>query len=189
MIALDFSSSTQQSASHNVAPNQFTPIRSTTRSETPSSGYTRSADEISTNGFSSSNWPETIFRRRSAAAAACQLKNPSSICHLYIADGHSLYTDVMLQLRLMFRKFSKLFPSIYDQELKIVKRDFGGLNIGIWPKSGLGESCSLDCFGGSSTGLMRKYASWFRCEEKIDSAVGSNVKTRAVESDVEDKSS
>ncbi|KZV19385.1 hypothetical protein F511_04246 [Dorcoceras hygrometricum] len=48
----------------------FTPIRSTTRSETPSSGCTRSADEISMNGFSSSNWPETIFRRRSAAAAA-----------------------------------------------------------------------------------------------------------------------
>ncbi|KZV15829.1 RNA polymerase beta subunit [Dorcoceras hygrometricum] len=40
------------------------------RSETPSSGCTRSSDEISTNGFSSSNWPETIFRRRSAAAAA-----------------------------------------------------------------------------------------------------------------------
>ncbi|KZV40342.1 hypothetical protein F511_14912 [Dorcoceras hygrometricum] len=49
---------------------KFKPIRSTTRSETPSSGCTRSADEISTNGFSSSNWPETIFRRRSAAAAA-----------------------------------------------------------------------------------------------------------------------
>ncbi|KZV58071.1 hypothetical protein F511_38680 [Dorcoceras hygrometricum] len=45
----------------------FTPIRSTTRSETPSSGCTRSADEISMNGFSSSNWTETIFRRRSAA--------------------------------------------------------------------------------------------------------------------------
>ncbi|KZV32613.1 hypothetical protein F511_17039 [Dorcoceras hygrometricum] len=43
-----------------------------TRSETPSSGYTRSADEISTNGFSSSNWPETDFRRRSAAAAAAR---------------------------------------------------------------------------------------------------------------------
>ncbi|KZV55073.1 hypothetical protein F511_26691 [Dorcoceras hygrometricum] len=49
----------------------FMPIRSTTRSETPSSGCTRSADEISTNGFSSSNWPETDFWRRSAAAAAC----------------------------------------------------------------------------------------------------------------------
>ncbi|KZV06863.1 hypothetical protein F511_45655 [Dorcoceras hygrometricum] len=49
---------------------QFTPIRSMTRSETPSSGCTRSADEISTNGFSSSNWPETNFRRRSATAAA-----------------------------------------------------------------------------------------------------------------------
>ncbi|KZV38565.1 hypothetical protein F511_33758 [Dorcoceras hygrometricum] len=47
---------------------RLSPIRSTTRSETPSSGCTRSADEISTNGFSSSNWPETIFRRRSAAA-------------------------------------------------------------------------------------------------------------------------
>ncbi|KZV17324.1 hypothetical protein F511_03935 [Dorcoceras hygrometricum] len=45
------------------------PIRSTTRSETPSSGYTRSPDEISTNGFSSSNWPETNFRRRRATAA------------------------------------------------------------------------------------------------------------------------
>ncbi|KZV40446.1 hypothetical protein F511_36487 [Dorcoceras hygrometricum] len=40
------------------------------KSETPSSGCTRSPDEISTNGFSSSNWPETIFRRRSAAAVA-----------------------------------------------------------------------------------------------------------------------
>ncbi|KZV56701.1 hypothetical protein F511_40810 [Dorcoceras hygrometricum] len=33
------------------------------------------------------------------------------------------------------------------------------------------ESCSLDRFGGSSTGIMRKYASWFRCEEKMDSDV------------------
>ncbi|KZV40083.1 hypothetical protein F511_43015 [Dorcoceras hygrometricum] len=39
---------------------RLSPIRSTTRSETPSSGCTRSADEISTNGFSTSNWPETI---------------------------------------------------------------------------------------------------------------------------------
>ncbi|KZV41268.1 LRR receptor-like serine/threonine-protein kinase [Dorcoceras hygrometricum] len=45
-----------------------TPIRSTTIYETPSSGCTRGPDEISTNGFSSSNWPEIIFRRRSAAA-------------------------------------------------------------------------------------------------------------------------
>ncbi|KZV37606.1 hypothetical protein F511_25291 [Dorcoceras hygrometricum] len=51
---------------------QFTPIRSTTRSETPSSGCTRSADEISMNRFSSSNWTETNFRRRSAAAAAAR---------------------------------------------------------------------------------------------------------------------
>ncbi|KZV50081.1 crooked neck-like protein 1 [Dorcoceras hygrometricum] len=49
---------------------RFTPIRSTTRSETPSSGCTRSADEISTNGFSSSNWPETVFPAKTAAAAA-----------------------------------------------------------------------------------------------------------------------
>ncbi|KZV40620.1 1-aminocyclopropane-1-carboxylate synthase 4-like [Dorcoceras hygrometricum] len=41
-----------------------------TRSETPSSACTRRTDEISTNGFSSSNWPKTIFRRRRAAAAA-----------------------------------------------------------------------------------------------------------------------
>ncbi|KZV36160.1 hypothetical protein F511_29215 [Dorcoceras hygrometricum] len=46
-----------------------------TRNETPSSACTRRTDEISTNGFSSSNWPETIFRRRreaAAAAAACR---------------------------------------------------------------------------------------------------------------------
>ncbi|KZV35880.1 hypothetical protein F511_36729 [Dorcoceras hygrometricum] len=46
---------------------RLSPIRSTIRSETPSSGCTRSADEISTNGFSSSNCPEIIFgddRRR-----------------------------------------------------------------------------------------------------------------------------
>ncbi|KZV54996.1 hypothetical protein F511_25296 [Dorcoceras hygrometricum] len=42
------------------------------RNETPSSACTRRTDEISTNGFSSSNWPETIFRRRRAAAAACR---------------------------------------------------------------------------------------------------------------------
>ncbi|KZV21862.1 hypothetical protein F511_09998 [Dorcoceras hygrometricum] len=48
---------------------RLSPIRSTTRTETPSSGCTRSADEISTNGFSSSSWPETNFRRQRAAAA------------------------------------------------------------------------------------------------------------------------
>ncbi|KZV22361.1 hypothetical protein F511_24862 [Dorcoceras hygrometricum] len=46
------------------------PIRSTTRTETPSSGCTRSTDEFCMNGFSSSSWPKTIFRRRRAAAAA-----------------------------------------------------------------------------------------------------------------------
>ncbi|KZT76555.1 hypothetical protein F511_46420 [Dorcoceras hygrometricum] len=49
---------------------RLSPIRSTTRTKTPSSGCTRSADEISTNGFSSSSWPETNFRRQRAAAAA-----------------------------------------------------------------------------------------------------------------------
>ncbi|KZV39816.1 ABC transporter A family member 1 [Dorcoceras hygrometricum] len=47
-----------------------TPIRSTTRFETPSSDCTRSPDEISTIGFSTSNWPEQISgedrRRRTA---------------------------------------------------------------------------------------------------------------------------
>ncbi|KZV17320.1 hypothetical protein F511_03931 [Dorcoceras hygrometricum] len=58
--------------------------------------------------------------------------------------------------------------TIAEQELKTGKRDFGGLNEGIWPKSSLGhqtkfdELCSLDRSGGSSTGLMRKYACWFR---------------------------
>ncbi|KZV58668.1 hypothetical protein F511_23397 [Dorcoceras hygrometricum] len=50
-----------------------TSIRSTTRFETPSSDCTRSPDEISTIGFSTSNWPEQISdddRRRAAAAAA-----------------------------------------------------------------------------------------------------------------------
>ncbi|KZV46681.1 hypothetical protein F511_06793 [Dorcoceras hygrometricum] len=50
----------------------FTPIRSTTRSETPSSGCTRSPDEISTNGFSTTSWPETIFLAKTAAAAAAR---------------------------------------------------------------------------------------------------------------------
>ncbi|KZV19685.1 hypothetical protein F511_42088 [Dorcoceras hygrometricum] len=48
---------------------RLSPIRSTTRSETPSSGCTRSADEIGTNGFSSESWPETIFPAKTAAAA------------------------------------------------------------------------------------------------------------------------
>ncbi|KZV52547.1 hypothetical protein F511_32090 [Dorcoceras hygrometricum] len=49
-----------------------TSIRSTTRSETPSSDCTRSPDEISTIGFSTSNWPEQLSgddRRRAAVAA------------------------------------------------------------------------------------------------------------------------
>ncbi|KZV33557.1 hypothetical protein F511_38042 [Dorcoceras hygrometricum] len=50
------------------------------------------------------------------------------------------------------------------------------------------ESCSLDRFGESSTGLMQQYASWFKCEEKIDSDVGQMIDS-AVASDVEDKSS
>ncbi|KZV21092.1 hypothetical protein F511_35693 [Dorcoceras hygrometricum] len=50
-----------------------------------------------------------------------------------------------------------------EQELKTVKRDCGGLNEGIWPKSSLGhqmmfgELCSLNRSEGSSTGLLRKY--------------------------------
>ncbi|KZV40734.1 GDSL esterase/lipase-like [Dorcoceras hygrometricum] len=42
-------------------------IRSTTRLEAPSSDCTRSPDEISTIGFSTSNWPETVFREVAAA--------------------------------------------------------------------------------------------------------------------------
>ncbi|KZV18247.1 hypothetical protein F511_23332 [Dorcoceras hygrometricum] len=45
-----------------------TPIRSTTRTETHSSGCTRITDEFCTNGFSSSSWPETNFRRQRGAA-------------------------------------------------------------------------------------------------------------------------
>ncbi|KZV52426.1 hypothetical protein F511_32137 [Dorcoceras hygrometricum] len=62
--------------------------------------------------------------------------------------------------------------TVAEQELKTVIRDFGGLNEGIWPKSSLGhqmkfhELCSLDRSGGSSTGLMRKYSSWFRCARR-----------------------
>ncbi|KZV19677.1 hypothetical protein F511_35174 [Dorcoceras hygrometricum] len=46
--------------------------RTPTRTETTSSACTRSTDEFCTNGFSSSSWPETIFRRRRAAAAAAR---------------------------------------------------------------------------------------------------------------------
>ncbi|KZV48992.1 dihydroneopterin aldolase family protein [Dorcoceras hygrometricum] len=54
-----------------------TSIQSTTRSETPSSDCTRSPDEISTIGFSTSNWPEQISGddRRRAAAAVGQIVN------------------------------------------------------------------------------------------------------------------
>ncbi|KZV31307.1 hypothetical protein F511_16293 [Dorcoceras hygrometricum] len=48
-------------------------IRSTTGFEAPSSDCTRSPDEISTIGFSTSNWPEQVSgddRRRAAAATA-----------------------------------------------------------------------------------------------------------------------
>ncbi|KZV16866.1 dirigent protein 9-like [Dorcoceras hygrometricum] len=37
---------------------QITPIRSTTGCDNPSSACTRSPDEICTDGFSSSSWPE-----------------------------------------------------------------------------------------------------------------------------------
>ncbi|KZV48134.1 hypothetical protein F511_20773 [Dorcoceras hygrometricum] len=43
-------------------------IRSTTGDGIPSSAYTRRTDEIFADGFSSSRWPETIFRRHVAAA-------------------------------------------------------------------------------------------------------------------------
>ncbi|KZV27171.1 hypothetical protein F511_24981 [Dorcoceras hygrometricum] len=52
-----------------TSDDKISPIRSTTKNETPSSACTRRTDEIFNNGFSSSNWPETIFRRRRAAAA------------------------------------------------------------------------------------------------------------------------
>ncbi|KZV21944.1 trafficking protein particle complex subunit 11 [Dorcoceras hygrometricum] len=64
--------------------------------------------------------------------------------------------------------------TVAEQELKTVKRDFEGLNEGIWSKSSLGhrtkfdELCSLDRSGGRSTGLMRKYASWFSMCAKMD---------------------
>ncbi|KZV07116.1 hypothetical protein F511_45401 [Dorcoceras hygrometricum] len=45
-------------------------IRIRPRSETPSSGCTRSPDEISTNEYSTSSWPETNFPAKTAAAAA-----------------------------------------------------------------------------------------------------------------------
>ncbi|KZT76532.1 hypothetical protein F511_46441 [Dorcoceras hygrometricum] len=52
-----------------AAPWPITPIRSTTGFDTPSSVCTRRPDEICTDGFSSSNWPETIFRRRRGGGA------------------------------------------------------------------------------------------------------------------------
>ncbi|KZV24375.1 hypothetical protein F511_17566 [Dorcoceras hygrometricum] len=70
---------------------------------------------------------------------------------------------------------------VADQELKIVKRDFGGLNEGIWPKSSLGhetmldELCSLDRSGGSSTGLMQKYASWFKVKTNWSTKVYKGI--------------
>ncbi|KZV52227.1 dr1-associated corepressor [Dorcoceras hygrometricum] len=70
-IALDFSDTTQQPASHNVAPNQAvvdSSIRSTTGRETPSSACTKRPDEISADGFSSKSWPEQL--RRGAAETA-----------------------------------------------------------------------------------------------------------------------
>ncbi|KZV27038.1 hypothetical protein F511_13386 [Dorcoceras hygrometricum] len=42
----------------------ISPIRSTTGYETPSSPCTRRRDEICTDGFSSSNWPEQIPAKR-----------------------------------------------------------------------------------------------------------------------------
>ncbi|KZV44187.1 BTB/POZ domain-containing protein [Dorcoceras hygrometricum] len=66
--------------------------------------------------------------------------------------------------------------TVGEQELKTVKRYFGGLNEGIWPKSSLGHEtkfdvlCSLDRSGGSSTGLMQKYDSWFRSAEATEPA-------------------
>ncbi|KZV46235.1 hypothetical protein F511_08678 [Dorcoceras hygrometricum] len=47
--------------------------------------------------------------------------------------------------------------TVAEQELKTVKRDFGGLNEGIWPKSSLGRQtgCARGPFGVSITGLKR----------------------------------
>ncbi|KZV36635.1 Subunit B [Dorcoceras hygrometricum] len=48
------------------------PIRSTTRSETPSSGCTRSADEIGTNEYSSKTRPERFPAKLAAAAGGAR---------------------------------------------------------------------------------------------------------------------
>ncbi|KZV44486.1 hypothetical protein F511_37575 [Dorcoceras hygrometricum] len=72
----------------------FTPIRSTTSSETPSSGCTRSPDEISTNGFSSSSWPETIFPAKTAAAA-CERERGGGVC-FRVLEMRVVFTCVTL---------------------------------------------------------------------------------------------
>ncbi|KZV24734.1 hypothetical protein F511_09208 [Dorcoceras hygrometricum] len=65
------------------------PIRSTTRFETPSSDCTRSPDEISTIGFSTSNWPEQISGddRRAAAAALGEEGRGGYVLGIQLAVG------------------------------------------------------------------------------------------------------
>ncbi|KZV18591.1 hypothetical protein F511_15664 [Dorcoceras hygrometricum] len=54
-------------------------IKSTTGSKVPSSACTRRPDEISTDGNSSSRWPEQVWRGKAAAAAAARGKHGGGV--------------------------------------------------------------------------------------------------------------
>ncbi|KZV41551.1 hypothetical protein F511_17983 [Dorcoceras hygrometricum] len=60
---------TRKPALQTVGGGRLRIIKSTTGSKVPSSACTRRPDEISTDGNSSSRWPEQVRRGKAAAAA------------------------------------------------------------------------------------------------------------------------
>ncbi|KZV15873.1 hypothetical protein F511_30126 [Dorcoceras hygrometricum] len=83
--------STKPGASRLIAVDSS--IRSTTRLEAPSSDCTRSPDEISTIGSSTSNWPEQISGEVAAAAAAAHVPT-NETCHTVAAGVYLLSLGV-----------------------------------------------------------------------------------------------
>ncbi|KZV14236.1 Tau class glutathione S-transferase [Dorcoceras hygrometricum] len=79
--------------------------------ETPSSPCTRRRDEICTDGFSSSNWPETIFRRRgAAAAAACREERGGGCDALGLGITDSACKNQLVVVSVQYGPFNPYIP-------------------------------------------------------------------------------
>ncbi|KZV58555.1 hypothetical protein F511_23685 [Dorcoceras hygrometricum] len=108
---------------------RISPIRSTTRTETPSSACTRSTDEFCTNGFSSSSWPERIPATRGggAAAAAAWIQLAVGPQPLWLRNHNSGLAQWIMVKRLATSPHDPLgiTDSAYKNQLVVVSVQYG----------------------------------------------------------------